>query len=182
MRVKTVLVGICALTMVALSNAQGAPGQGTQPSSGTEGMMKLTATMDCPKFEPSNPMDVGDQPGHMLAVGKVKCTYSKGELAGVQVKSEEDTFVMDMMPTRGTENGYGVIDTASGDKAFVKWQGSTTMKDKMPASASGTWSFTGGTGKLKGVKGKGSYKGTYKPDGSATFQITGDYQVAGGGK
>jgi hypothetical protein len=40
----------------------------------------------------------------------------------------------------------------------------------------GTWSFTGGTGKLKGIKGKGTYTCTPSGDG-VSCEIEGDYQL-----
>ena len=38
-----------------------------------------------------------------------------------------------------------------------------------------TWKFTGGTGNLKGIKGKGICKGTFQSDGKATWEMKGDY-------
>jgi hypothetical protein len=175
MRIKLALACTAALAITTVTYAQGTATPAAAQS-------KLTAKMDCPKFEPS-PVPVGDQPGHALAVGKTKCTYSAGEIAGVQIKEEEDTFAMDMTAARSGDRGYAVISLANGDKAFVQFQGTTMMKNNVPTGASGTWSFTGGTGKAKGLKGKGTYKGSYKADGSASFEITGDYEVAvAGGK
>jgi hypothetical protein len=47
----------------------------------------------------------------------------------------------------------------------------------VPESAEGTWSFVGGTGKLKGLKGKGTYKGKYAADGTSTYEIEGEYEL-----
>ncbi len=66
---------------------------------------------------------------------------------------------------------------ANGDKMYVRIQGSATLKDGTVESANGAWSFTGGTGKLKGVKGKGTYKGKDVPDGSATYEVEGEYEL-----
>jgi hypothetical protein len=49
------------------------------------------------------------------------------------------------------------------------------MKDGKPVSGEGTWTLVSGTGKLKGIKGKGTFKGTANADGSMTYQIEGDY-------
>ncbi len=65
----------------------------------------------------------------------------------------------------------------SGDKMHVRTQGSATMKGEVIESAEGMWSFTGGTGKLKGIKGKGTYKGKGTPDGSATYEVEGEYKL-----
>ena len=43
-------------------------------------------------------------------------------------------------------------------------------------SAEGAWSFRGGTGKLKGIKGKGTYNGNGAPEGSATYDV-GEYEL-----
>jgi hypothetical protein len=44
-------------------------------------------------------------------------------------------------------------------------------------SAEGKWSFGGGTGKLKGLKGKGTYKGKGAPDGTLTVEVEGEYEL-----
>ncbi len=49
------------------------------------------------------------------------------------------------------------------------------MKNGAPQSAQGAWSFTGGTGKLKGIKGKGTYKGTFSADQSINYEVEGEY-------
>jgi hypothetical protein len=67
----------------------------------------------------------------------------------------------------------------NGDKYFVHFKGTTTMKDGRPVSSDCTWKFTGGTGKLNGIKGKGTCKGTFRPDGKVAFDVKGEYQLAG---
>jgi len=66
---------------------------------------------------------------------------------------------------------------ANGYKMYVRIQGSSRLKDSVVDSAEGAWSFTGGTGKLKGVEGKGTYKGKGAPDGSATYEVEGEYEL-----
>ena len=66
---------------------------------------------------------------------------------------------------------------ANGDKYSVRYQGTSTAKDGGPPTISGTWNFTGGTGKLKGLTGKGTYKGKGNPDGGATFEVRGDHKL-----
>lgn len=41
----------------------------------------------------------------------------------------------------------------------------------------GTWAFTGGTGKLKRLKGKGTCNGTASAYGTMTYQIDGAYSA-----
>jgi hypothetical protein len=51
-----------------------------------------------------------------------------------------------------------VDTTDNGDKSYLRTQGTFTTRDQKFESGEGTWNFTGGTGKLKGIKGKGTYK------------------------
>jgi hypothetical protein len=55
------------------------------------------------------------------------------------------------------------------------------MKDGKAGETKGTWSYTGGTGKLKGVKGGGTFKVTFADDGSSTAEVEGEYTLAEGG-
>jgi hypothetical protein len=50
------------------------------------------------------------------------------------------------------------------------------VKEGVIESAEGTWSFVGGTGKLEGIKGKGTYKGKGGPEG-ITYEIEGEYEL-----
>jgi hypothetical protein len=65
----------------------------------------------------------------------------------------------------------------SGDQYFVRFSGTTALKNGAPATATCTWNFTGGTGKLKGLTGKGTCTGTVDSTGGAVFDIQGGYQV-----
>lgn len=59
----------------------------------------------------------------------------------------------------------------------MRFQGANTVKNGAIQSSQGTWSFTGGTGKLKGIKGKGTYKGTGTADGGVTYEVEGEYEL-----
>jgi hypothetical protein len=67
---------------------------------------------------------------------------------------------------------------ASGDKYFVRFDGTTTYEKNAPASGTCTWNFSGGTGNLKRLTGKGTCTGKYDATGAAVFDIQGEYQVA----
>ena len=70
------------------------------------------------------------------------------------------------------------VDTLdSGDKSFISYQGTATVKDGTLESGKGTWGFTGGRGKLKGIKGKGTYTCAPSGDGSSC-NVEGEYQLA----
>ena len=65
---------------------------------------------------------------------------------------------------------------SNGDKMYGRFHGSATLKDGAPDTAEGAWEFAGGTGKLKGIKGKGTYKGTAGPEG-ITYEVEGEYTL-----
>jgi hypothetical protein len=51
------------------------------------------------------------------------------------------------------------------------------VKADHSGNVSGTWSFDGGTGKLKGLTGKGTYKTTTNADGTGSAEIEGEYKL-----
>jgi hypothetical protein len=77
---------------------------------------------------------------------------------------------------RGPADGVAVL--ANGDELFVRFKGITMFKDTLPQTGQGKWKFTGGTGKLKGIKGDGIYTGQFNPDGTSSFEIKGNYQLS----
>ena len=130
------------------------------------------------KPDPNHVIEVGDHPHHAISLGKVTCTWSSGELGGDALKEEVDTATSDMKGAKSREHGYGVGATASGDKYFLTFDGVTNYKGEAPTTATCTWSFSGGTGKLAGLTGKGTCTGTFDASGGATFDVVGDYSIA----
>ena len=137
---------------------------------------KISGTETCGKPDQQQMLEVGDHPGHMLGVQQVKCTWSEMEIGGIAPKEALTTFVVDAHGNKATGRGYDVSTSASGEKVYVRFQGATTLKDGAPVTDNGKWSFIGGTGKLKGIKGQGTYKGKGTPEGE-TFEIEGEYTL-----
>jgi hypothetical protein len=162
MRIKSILM--CGV-LLALAGAAAA-------------QTKFSGTQQCAKPDPEYTVPVGDRPDHVMSLSKEKCTWTQGEMAGSQLKEEDDTFVSDITGNVSRDKGFGVGVLASGDKYSGHFEGTTTIKDKAPVSAQGTFTFTGGTGKLKGIKGKCTFTGKFSPDGTSTFQIEGEYTLA----
>jgi hypothetical protein len=139
---------------------------------------KISGTVQCAKPDEQHMLEVGDRPGHSLMISKGKCTWTKPmEIGGTQTKEDVGTNFDEVRGNKSQGHGYVVGTLANADKIYVRTQGSATLKDGNVDTADGTWSFTGGTGKLKGVKGKGSYKGKSAADGSATYEVEGDYEL-----
>jgi hypothetical protein len=59
----------------------------------------------------------------------------------------------------------------------VRFNGTAMMAKDKTGTITGKWTFVSGTGKLKGIKGGGTYKGTAAADGSADVDVEGDYTL-----
>ncbi len=141
------------------------------------GQTKVTGTSLCGKPDPQHMIEVGDRPNHALEISQSKCTWTKPmDIAGTQTKDDVVTEAAEMRGTSSRDHGYVVGTLANGDKTFVHFQGTATLKDGAPDTAEGNWSFAGGTGKLKGIKGKGTYKGKAGPEGIA-YEVEGEYEL-----
>ena len=137
---------------------------------------KISGTCTC-KGEPGTPVALTDKPNHSFAVGKAQCTWTKMEIAGLQPKDGISTDLDEITGDTTSVRGYHVATLTNGDTWVAKYQGSGKSKDGKPVSGSGTWSFTSGTGKMKGIKGKGTYKGKPNADGSMTYRVDGEYSL-----
>ena len=139
---------------------------------------RISGTLQCAKADPAYSIDVGDEPGHAMVMVKVACTWSKPiEMAGSQAKDGYSIAWTEVRGGKTSESGIHGGSLASGDKYYVRFQGTGTTAPDHTGSVSGTWSFTGGTGKLNGLTGKGTYKTTTAADGTGTVQVEGDYKT-----
>jgi len=140
---------------------------------------KISGTGKCGQPEKQESIEVGDRPGHMLAIVKQPCTWTAPlEMAGLKAKSYAASIMSDMSGQKATDRGYVVVTMENGDKAYVRINQGTSMmtKDGKQMSGEGTWSYTGGTGKLKGLAGKGTYKSKPVADGVEDM-IEGEYSL-----
>jgi hypothetical protein len=150
-------------------------------AAGAGAQTKITGTIQCAKPDPQNILPVGDRAGHAFVVMKAKCTWTKPmELSGVKTKTGEDTVFGEADGAKSRDSGYHISAMANGDQFVVRFNGtSTTDKNGLVQAQKGTWSFVSGTGKLKGIIGKGTYEGKGSADGSVTTDVSGEYQIAG---
>ncbi len=139
---------------------------------------KISGTLQCSKSDPVYTIPVGDRPDHVFVISKTRCTWAKPlEMAGVAAKDYEYTGFNDISGSRARSRSGGFGTMANGDRVFVAAQGTGTVKEGVAQTFEGTWSYTGGTGKFKGLKGKGTYKGKAAPDGTSSHEVEGEYQL-----
>jgi hypothetical protein len=127
----------------------------------------------------SQSIEVGDQPGHVLIIEKYPpCIWSVPvEMAGLKSTTSTTAAAVDVSGAKFVDRGYVVISMENGDKVYVRFQGMGSVKVGA-GTGGGTWSYTGGTGQLKGVKGKGTWKSSETLD-AAEFQVEGEYSLPG---
>lgn len=158
---KLMTIGLCAAACAGLATAQ----------------TKISGAGKCDKPEAQHVLEVGDRPGHIVAMVKQTCSWTTPiEMEGIKAKSYTGVITADSTGGKSQDRGYVVLTMENGDKAFVRIvSGASTMdKDGNPLSGEGTWTYTGGTGKFKGLKGKG----TYKTKGGVEDMIEGEYSIA----
>ena len=159
MRFRTLMVLLISAALTATAAAQ----------------TKISGTLQCAKADPAHSIEVGDAPGHMMTLGKVACTWSKTfEMGGSTSKDGYSIASSEIEGGKSTETGVHAGTMSNGDRYFVKFHGTGTVAKDGGASVAGTWSFTGGTGKLKGLTGGGTYKTTGAADGTGTAQVEGE--------
>jgi hypothetical protein len=113
------------------------------------------------KAPSQNWMRIDDGASHMIGISQVENdTCSKPwEIEGLKFPKEVDTAFLDVVgSTVRIRRGYAVLTAASGEKVYGLYQGTMTVGEGHSENGEGTWSFYGGTGKLKGIRGKGTWK------------------------
>jgi hypothetical protein len=140
---------------------------------------KISGKAHCAKADPESMIEVGDKPGHMMGARKAACTYTTPmEIAGAKTTTGEDVATMEMSGSTGRDSGYHTATMDNGDKFTVHFQGTAKMNKDNTGSFEGKWTFMSGTGKLKGIKGGGTYNGMTAADGSNDVNVEGDYTIA----
>jgi len=139
---------------------------------------KIASSWKCTVPNLGNALPVGDEPNHMYVVEQVKCTATKGDIAGVPEKEGTATEFVEVTGDTSTGHGVFVETLANGDKAFVSYTFKGTSKNKVMVSGTNKWTFAGGTGMLKGAKGGGTCTAKGNPDGGLTFECSGTYTLA----
>jgi hypothetical protein len=139
---------------------------------------KVSGKQQCPKAEVVGTAEAGDRPGHTMSLQKGTCTWATPmEMSGEKSKDGSSMAFVEGSSTRATSTGTYVGNMDNGDRFFVAFHDSAAVKDGKPQEVKGTWTYTGGTGKLKGLKGKGTYTVTLNEDGTSTVDVEGDYEV-----
>jgi hypothetical protein len=132
----------------------------------------------CSKPDVQQSVPAGDQPGHVLTLAQGKCS-AMGDVGGAAGKEGTFSEHGDATATRAKTWGVFVETFDSGDKVFYNYQTAGTIKDGAFQSGTNKYRITGGTGKMKGIKGSGTCKLTGAADGGTDYSCTGEYTLGG---
>jgi hypothetical protein len=140
------------------------------------GQTKIAGKQHCPKPQALATAEAGDEPGHTMTLEKSTCTWlTPFEMAGE--RATEGTFVAfsESSLHRAVTNGTYVGSMGNGDKFYIEFHWAA-LKANDPERVKGYWEFTGGTGKLKGIRGKGTYTASEDENGGEA-NMEGEYSV-----
>jgi hypothetical protein len=141
--------------------------------------MKMIGTTLCAPVHSSYQVAIGDHPGHAWGLAQGKCTWTKPwEIAGVKNTEGTGTQKQDINGDTMKVHGIFVDTMANGDKAFYNFQFTGVSKNDGMHVTDHKWELTGGTGKLKGVKGHGTCNATPVAGGSTNYVCEGEYTLA----
>ena len=110
-------------------------------------------------------------------IDQIKCTSTKGEVAGVKEKEGTGTEFAEITGDKSIGHGIFVETLANGDKITVAYQFTGTLKNGQMQSGSNKWQATNGPGKFKGIKYSGTCTAKGNADGSAAFTCNGTYTL-----
>ena len=121
-------------------------------------------------------LEIPDVPSHVIRMFEVRRTWPENppSVEGLKVVEEFARGTADNVAGNGRSVGYGSWRYENGDMSFAEWQNInqavTNPDGSRKATFTGTYLMTGGTGKLRGLKGFGRYTGLveFAPDGKVT--------------
>jgi len=140
---------------------------------------KFSGTSTCGKPDPQTMLPAGDSADHQYGVEQIKCSWSTPmEIGSDKAKEGLATELVEVRGDKVIFRGFYLVTMESGDKAFIPYRGEGTAKDGKPTDSKGTVMFVGGSGKLKGMSGNGSFSCTAAADGGLSCSVEGEYKLA----
>jgi len=141
---------------------------------------KTTMSGKCEKSQVQQSISIPDQQGHMFMLAQGNCT-ANGDIGGTAGKSGVYSEHADVRGSQLRSWGTYVETLDSGDKVFYDYQVTGTAKNGTLQSATNKYQISGGTGKMKNIKGSGTCKLTGAADASSLYSCTGEYTLGSGG-
>jgi hypothetical protein len=139
---------------------------------------KITWSIDCDKANPLHVIQIPDREGLTFEISQNKCTMTKPmTIEGLEAKELVNTSFAERMGASIRTTTINVTYFVNRDKLYGR---STGTVDQKALTGSGKLIFTSGTGKLRGIKGNGTYtcKGKGSESGAGyTCESEGEYTM-----
>ena len=137
----------------------------------------IAGTVVCSGPEETHVMRLSDHANHFFVMSQGKCHWTKPiDIAGTRTQSDEATVSKEVRSNHARVHGYVTETTASGDKFSYRILGEQVIDHGKTVSEQGHWTIVSGTGKLKGLHGKGTYTGKLQGD-NMVFDLEGECQA-----
>jgi hypothetical protein len=137
---------------------------------------KISSTIKCGKYSVEQMVPAGDHPNHSFGVEQGSCTASKPwAIAGVAARDGVGASTSEVDGEVTKSRGVYVETMENGDQAHYRYELTATTKDGQVQITGHKWQLVEGTGKLKGVKGQGTCKGSGTTEGGVTYECEGEY-------
>ena len=123
----------------------------------------------------SHQMEVGDEEGHVIILSESKQVYFNEKTGEKLTRVGQNIIDINMKTGQGNLKGYGVMTSPNGDKRFTISEGKPVGKGHWK----GTYKYTGGTGKLEGIKGGGTFDSFSLAPGISYIETEGEMEISG---
>jgi quercetin dioxygenase-like cupin family protein len=144
---------------------------------GSEKWTKISGTIVCDPAHQEHSLPVEGRPHHSYVVNQTKCTWTEPwMIAGVASAQGVGTGTVEDHGGVSFSSGTYVDTMENGDKAYYDYSFKTKIKDGKATISGHKWELLGGTGKMKGRKGKGGCDATMQEDGTVVYECEGKYK------
>lgn len=130
------------------------------------------------KVRMQSEVSLSDRPNHHLGLAEISAMQKSQDPAW---NNSTITYwgYTDLLDTQGTQQGYFVTTHADGDRDWGTFEAKVSVVAGGQLAADGTWKFSGGSGKLKGISGGGTFKSRMTSPTAVDCSWQGNYQLAG---
>ena len=120
---------------------------------------------------------IGDRPNHSYTVSKTPCTWTKPfEIAGQKAEGGNGVQVDERDGNTSRYRGHYLDRMSGGDTVNYSYEGVATFKGQVPEGATWRWTVAHATGKLRGLTGRGTCKGSW-PEGTYRWSCSGRFRA-----
>jgi hypothetical protein len=131
----------------------------------------------CERPDPQQTLAVEGASDHSFTISRTKCTWTKPyEIEGIGAKHCLITSSSELTGKLSRYHSYYTDEMANGDKTYYEAEGIVTLKDGVFEKADEKWKLLRGTGKMQGIKARGTCKATGNSDDSTTWVCEGEYE------